>query len=60
MGEKRGKKGREREKADRGNERRKKKKKKKLKNWGRLIFFYSMKSYSSFSFVKSYYSNLAI
>jgi hypothetical protein len=37
----------------------KKKKKKTLKN-GWLRFFYSMKSYSSFSFVKSYCSTLAI
>jgi hypothetical protein len=50
-GEKReGKKGRER--ADRGNERRKK--------IGPDTIFYSMKSYSSFSFVKSYCRYLAI
>jgi hypothetical protein len=61
MGEKRRKKGK-REKEVVKMERRKKKKKKKKKNLkkGRLRFFYSMKSYSSFSFVKYYCSTLAI
>ena len=54
MGEKRREKG-EREKVDHG-----KKKKKKLKRMGRLIFFYSMKRYNSFLFVKNYCNNLAI
>ena len=57
MGEKRKEKRGEREKVVVKMERRKKNKK--IKN-GRLRFFYSMKSYSSFSFVKSYGKTLAI
>ena len=56
MGEKRKKKKREREKAIVKMERRKKK----VQKMSRLRFFYSMKSYNSFSFVKSYCSTLTI